>query len=53
MKKRIQASYSLRMGLLVIISLCAALIPCFNIYAYVIPLILPRLVISVLGFRKQ
>ena len=53
MKKRIQASYSLRMGLLILLALCAALLPCFDVIAFAIPLVLPRIVISLLGFRKQ
>lgn len=53
MKKRIQVSYSLRMGLLILIAICAALLPCFHVIAFAIPLILPRFVIMLLGFRKQ
>lgn len=53
MKRQIQASYSLRMGLLILLALCAALLPCFHVIAFAVPLVMPRIVILLLSFRKQ
>ncbi len=49
-EKRSQFSYTYRMLMLFVICLLGAVLPCFNIWATVIPLLFPRIVISIEGF---
>ncbi len=49
-KKRSQFSYTYRMLMLAVICILGAVVSCFNIWATVIPLLFPRIVISIEGF---
>lgn len=53
MKKQMQASYGLRMGLLVVLSLLAVLTESIDTLAYVIPLIFPRIILMAMSFMNQ
>lgn len=49
-RKGMQASYSLRMMMLIVVCLIGALLPCFNLYATVLPMLFPRIVMLIQGF---
>ncbi|MBQ8081507.1 MAG: hypothetical protein IJ240_06380 [Clostridia bacterium] len=48
-KKRVQTSYTLRMFGMGLIAIAAVLLPCFHPVASLLPLLFPRIVISLIG----
>lgn len=52
-RKRMQFSYTMRMLMLAAIAIIAVLLPFVNSYATLIPMLFPRIVISVIGLLQK
>lgn len=52
-RKRMQFSYTMRMLMLAAIAIIAVLLPFVNSYAALIPMLFPRIVISVIGLLQK